>query len=157
MSVDIRIRKGANIHLKGESEKILSDAANSETFALKPDNFFGIIPRLIVKEGDKIAKGAPVFHSKKDPRILFTSPVSGTVKEVIRGAKRKILKIVIEEQEGDVVTHKITSKPLTRKNIYETLLKSGGWPFIKQRPYGVIANPDMIPKAIYISTYASAL
>ena len=125
MAVDIRIRKGANIHLKGESEKILSDAANSETFALKPDNFFGIIPRLMVKEGDKIAKGAPVFHSKKDPQILFTSPVSGTVKEVIRGARRKILKIVIEEQEGEIITHKITSKSLT-------------------------------PKAIYISTYASA-
>jgi len=156
MSADIRIRKGANIHLKGESEKILSDAANSETFALKPDNFFGIIPRLIVKEGDKIAKGAPVFHSKKDPQILFTSPVSGTVKEVIRGARRKILKIVIEEQEGEIITHKITSKSLTPKNISEILLKSGAWPFIKQRPYGIIANPYMTPKAIYISTYASA-
>ena len=81
MSADIRIRKGANIHLKGESEKILSDAANSETFALKPDNFFGIIPRLIVKEGDKIAKGAPVFHSKKDPRVSFViSPATFVVK-----------------------------------------------------------------------------
>ena len=64
MSVNIRIRKGANIKLKGESEKILSDAANSGNIALKPDNFFGIIPRLIVKEGDKIAKEPLFFHSK---------------------------------------------------------------------------------------------
>ena len=157
MSVGIRIRRGATIQLKGESEKILSDASPSKTFALKPDNFFGIVPRLMVKEGDKIAKGAPVFHSKKDPRILFVSPVSGTVKEVIRGAKRKILKIVIEEQEGDVITHKIpASKSLNRENITEILLKSGAWPFIKERPYGITANPDVTPKAIYISTYASA-
>ena len=111
----------------------------------------------MVKEGDKIAKGAPVFHSKKDPRILFVSPVSGTVKEMIRGAKRKILKIVIEEQEGDVITHKIpASKSLNREDITEILLKSGAWPFIKERPYGITANPDVTPKAIYISTYASA-
>ncbi|MEC7172879.1 MAG: Na(+)-translocating NADH-quinone reductase subunit A [Bacteroidota bacterium] len=157
MSVDIRIRRGASIHLKGESEKILSDASPSKTFALKPDNFFGIVPRLMIKEGEKIAKGAPVFHSKKDPRILFVSPVSGTVKEVIRGAKRKILKIVIEQQEGDFIYHKIpVAKSLNRKNITEILLESGAWPFLKQRPYGIIADPDTTPKSIYISTYTSA-
>jgi len=157
MSVGIRIRGGATIQLKGESEKILSDATPSKTFALKPDNFFGIVPRLMVKEGERISEGAPVFHSKQDPRILFVSPVSGTVKEVVRGAKRKILKIIIEEQAGDVVTHKIpASKSLNRENIREILLKSGAWPFIKQRPYGITADPDVTPKTIYVSTYASA-
>ena len=91
MSADIRIRRGATIHLKGESEKILSDASPSKTFAIKPDNFFGIVPRLMIREGDSIAKGAPIFHSKKDPRILFVSPVSGIIKDVVRGAKRRIL------------------------------------------------------------------
>ncbi len=157
MSADIRIRRGAKIQLKGESEKILSEASPSKTFALKPYNFFGIVPRLMVKEGDKIAKGAPVFHSKKDPRILFVSPVSGIVKDVIRGSKRKILKIVIEQQEGDVITHKIPrSSSFDRQSISEVLLKSGAWPFIKQRPYGITADPDLTPKAIYVSTYASA-
>ena len=65
MSADISIQRGATIHLKGRAEKILSEASPSKTFALKPDNFFGIVPRLMVKEGDKIAKGAPVFHAKK--------------------------------------------------------------------------------------------
>ena len=157
MSADIRIRRGAKIQLKGESEKILSEASPSKTFALKPYNFFGIVPRLMVKEGDKIAKGADVFRSKKNPRILFVSPVSGIVKEIIRGAKRKILKIVIEQQEGDVITHKIPpSNSFDRESITEVLLKSGAWPFIKQRPYGITADPDLTPKAIYVSTYASA-
>ena len=120
MSADIRIRKGATIHLKGESEKILSDASPSKTFALKPDNFFGIVPRLMIREGDSISKGEPIFHAKKDPRILFVSPVSGIIKDVVRGAKRKILKIVIEQQEGDVISHKIpASKSLDCKNITE--------------------------------------
>ena len=157
MSADIRIRRGATIHLKGESEKILSDASPSKTFALKPDNFFGIVPRLMIREGDSISKGEPIFHAKKDPRILFVSPVSGIIKDVVRGAKRKILKIVIEQQEGNVISHKIpASKSLDRQNITEILLKSGAWPFLKQRPYGIIANPDITPKSIYISTYASA-
>jgi len=157
MSVGIRIRRGATIQLKGESEKILSDASPSKTFALKPDNFFGIIPRLMVKEGEKIAQGAPVFHSKKDPRIIFVSPVAGTIKEVVRGAKRKILKIVVEQQEGEIISHKILAdKSLNRESVIEILLKSGAWPFIKQRPYGITADPDATPKAIYVSTYASA-
>ena len=157
MSVGIRIRRGATIQLKGESEKILSDASHSRIFALKPDNFLGIVPRLMVKEGEKIAQGAPVFHSKKDPRILFVSPVAGMVKEVVRGAKRKILKIVVEQQEGDIISHKIPAdKSLNRESVTEILLKSGAWPFIKQRPYGIPADPDATPKAIYVSTYTSA-
>ncbi len=153
----VRIQRGATINLKGEAEKILSEAIPSKTFAIKPDNFFGLIPRLVVKEGEKIAKGAPIFHSKKDPRILFVSPVSGLIKEVKRGAKRKILKIVIEEQEGEVVSHKIPAfKFLDRKKVTELLLNSGSWSFIKQRPYGVMADPNFIPKSIYISTFSTA-
>jgi Na+-transporting NADH:ubiquinone oxidoreductase subunit A len=157
MSAGIRIRRGATIKLKGESEKILSDASTSKTFALKPDNFFGIVPKLTVKEREIIAQGTPVFHSKKDPRVSFVSPVSGTVKEIIRGAKRKILKIVIEQHEGDIIFHEIpVIKSLNNERIKEILLKSGAWPFIKQRPYGIIANPDATPKAIYVSTYSTA-
>jgi len=157
MSVGIRISRGASINLLGESEKILSEASHSKTFALKPDNFFGIVPRLTVKVGESVLKGAPVFYSKKDPRILFVSPVSGLVKEIVRGAKRKILKIIIEENSGDALDHKIySSNSLDREKVKEILLNSGAWPFIKQRPYGIIAQPDVIPKAVYISTYASA-
>ena len=157
MSAGIRIRRGATIQLKGESEKILSDASISKTFALKPDNFFGIVPRLAVKEREIIAQGAPVFHSKKDPRVSFVSPVSGSVKEIVRGAKRKILKIVIEQHKGDIILHEIpVIKSLNNERVKEILLKSGAWPFIIQRPYGIVANPDANPKAIYVSTYTTA-
>jgi len=157
MSAGIRIRRGATINLVGEAEKILSEANPSKTFALKPDNFFGLVPRLMVKEGEKVAQGAPVFHSKTDSRIVFVSPVSGEVKAVVRGAKRKILEIVIEAKNGDAVVHEVpAAKALDRETVRDILLKSGAWPFIRQRPYGVLANADIVPKAIYVSTFTSA-
>ncbi|MBH45308.1 MAG: NADH:ubiquinone reductase (Na(+)-transporting) subunit A [Flavobacteriaceae bacterium] len=157
MSTGIRIHKGASINLKGKAEKILSDAAPSKTYALKPDNFFSIVPRMMVKEGEYVAKGAPVFLSKNDPRIIFVSPVSGVVKEIVRGAKRKILKIVIDQKNNEAIAHKIPlTKSLDRKKVTEILLNSGAWSFIRQRPYGVLADPDITPKSIYVSSYTSA-
>ena len=156
MSKGIRTRKGAKINLKGEAEKILHYADPSRTYALKPDNFFGIVPRLAAKEGDKIASGAPVFYAKHNPKIIFVSPVSGTIREIRRGNKRKILEIIIDAQNGDTVAHK--TKPintLKREEVLETLLKSGAWAFFKQRPYGIVADPEADFKSVYISAYAS--
>ena len=156
MSTGIRTKRGAKINLKGGAEKILYNAVPSETYALKPDNFFGIVPRLMVKEGENIAAGAPVFHAKHNPEILFVSPVSGTIKEIRRGAKRKILEIVVNAQNGDTVTHDIRPiNTLKREDVLETLLKSGAWAFFKQRPYGVVADPEADFKSVYISAYAS--
>ena len=157
MSNGISIKRGANINLRGEAEKFLTEAKPSKTFALKPDNFFGIVPRLLVKEGDLVAKGAPIFHAKHDSRILFVSPVSGIVKEILRGSKRKILHVIIENKNDSVIKHdiKILSK-LDRSTIVEILLNSGAWPFIKQRPYGILADPDIIPKSIYVSSCCTA-
>ena len=157
MSNGISIKRGANINLRGEAEKFLTEAKPSKTFALKPDNFFATVPRLLVKEGDLVAKGAPIFHAKHDPRILFVSPVSGIVKEILRGSKRKILHVIIENKNGSVIKHdiKMLSK-LDRSTIVEILLNSGAWPFIKQRPYGILADPDIIPKSIYVSSCCTA-
>ena len=149
MSSGITIKRGANINLRGEAEKLITEAQTSKYSALKPDNFFNLVPRLLIKEGDSVAKGSPIFHAKQDPRILFVSPISGVVKEIRRGAKRKILEIVIENIKDSVVKHDV--KPLAKMNrvsVIETLLKSGAWPFIIQRPYGIIAEPDIKPKSI---------
>ena len=157
MSSGITIKRGANINLRGEAEKLITEAQTSKYSALKPDNFFNLVPRLLIKEGDSVAKGSPIFHAKQDPRILFVSPISGVVKEIRRGAKRKILEIVIENIKDSVVKHDV--KPLAKMNrvsVIETLLKSGAWPFIIQRPYGIIAEPDIKPKSIYVSTCSTA-
>ena len=158
MSKDIRIRKGFNLNLEGEANKILVDTELSKTFALKPDDFFFSTPKLLVKEGEKVQKGSPLFFSKQNPRIHFVSPVGGEVTAIVRGAKRKILEIVITQDETKgSVKHEIPSlESLDQEQLKEVLLKAGAWPFITQRPYGTIAQPEDTPKAIFVSTYTTA-
>lgn len=157
MSNDIRIRKGAQLKLRGQAEKILNVAQPSATYALQPDDFFTTTPKLAVREGDQVAQGTPIFFDKKDPRIQFVSPVSGTVQAVVRGAKRKIFKVVIIAEGERQEKHDASPENRnSRDQIVSLMLAAGCWPFIKQRPYDVVANPDDTPNAILISTYATA-
>ncbi len=157
MSVDIKIRKGFNLNLNGEANKILSESELSNTYALKPTDFFFLKPKLLVREGDKVKKGTPLFFSKDNPRIHFVSPVSGEILAISRGEKRKVLEVVISsDNNNDSVKFKTTNfKNFSADEIKEILLKSGTWPFILQRPYGIIAHPEDKPKAIYISAYST--
>ena len=159
MSVDIKIRKGFNLNLNGEANKILSESERSKTYALKPTDFFCFKPKLLVKEGDKVKKGTPLFFSKDNPRIHLVSPVAGEILAISRGEKRKILEVVISSQKNrnDSVKFKTTNfKNFSADQIKEILLKSGSWPFILQRPYGIVAQPEDKPKAIYVSTYSTS-
>ena len=160
MSVDIKIRKGFNINLNGEANKILSESERSRTYALRPNDFFNLNPKLLVKEGDKVKKGTPLFFSKNNPRIHFVSPVAGEVLAISRGEKRKILEVVVSTQNNindSAIKFKTTNfEKFSEEEIKDVLLKSGTWPFILQRPYGVIAQPEDKPKAVYISTYSTS-
>ena len=158
MSKDIRIRKGFNLNLDGEANKILVDIHPCKTFALKPADFFSSTPKLLVKEGAKVEKGTPLFFAKENPRVHFVSPVSGEVTAIIRGAKRKILEVVItQDDSAAAVKHEIPElNTLDQNQTKEILLKAGAWPFITQRPYGTIARPEDTPKAIFVSTYTTA-
>ena len=158
MSKDIRIRRGFKLNLAGEANKILVDSSPSKTFALKPDDFFSTTPKLLVKEGAKVKQGSPLFFSKQNPRIHFVSPVAGEVTAIVRGAKRKILEVVVtEDSTKEVVKHDIPAlNDLDRNQVIELLLKSGAWPFITQRPYGTIAQPEDTPKAIFVSAFTTA-
>lgn len=156
MSKGIRIRRGANLNLSGEANKILNKNITANSFAIKPTDFFSLKPKLNVKEGENVAVGSPLFHSKDDPRIKVVSPVSGTVTSIVRGEKRKILKVVITPSGDAVVKHKIgTPSKMSAADLKQLLLDSGCWPFIEQRPYGIVANPDDQPKAIFISAFST--
>jgi len=158
MSKDIRIRKGLDIKLVGEAEKVTVDATKSNVYAIKPDDFHGIVPKVIAKQGTEVRAGEPLFHSKTNEKMFFPSPVSGEIVEITRGAKRKILAFKIladkEQQYADFGVKDV--KAMSGEEIKEHLLSSGCWPFIKQRPYDVIANPEIAPKAIFVSAYGTA-
>ena len=158
MSTDIKIRKGLTLRLKGAPSNTLKIAPPSTQFALKPTDFHGVFPKLVCKEGDEVQAGQPLFYSKYQDSIQFVSPVSGTVKEIRRGAKRKVLEIMISaDKKQQSVLHKLPSLgKITPEQIKEQLLASGNWPFIKQRPYDIVANPNATPKAIFVSALATA-
>ena len=158
MSKDIRIKKGLNIRLVGEAEQKTTEISTNGVYALKPEDFHGITPKLIAKEGTEVKAGEALFYSKSDERILFPSPVSGKVSEIVRGAKRKILtmKILADGKQDYKDFGKQDVDKLSGEEVKSHLLASGCWPFIKQRPYDVIANPNQAPKGIFSSAYASA-
>ena len=158
MSTDIRIKNGLNIKLKGRAEKNLSSVSRSKIFAIYPTDFHGILPKMVVKVGDKVKVGETVFFAKHNNRIKFSSPVSGEIKEIVRGAKRKILSVKIAADKSDVYKDFSIKSPdnLSNEQVKELLLESGCWAYIKQRPYDVIANPDESAKSIFISAYATS-
>lgn len=158
MSKVIKLKRGLDIQLVGEAEKTVSQLPAGSTYALAPDSFPGITPKLLVAQGARVKAGTPLFFDKARPQIMFTSPVSGTVAEIRRGEKRRILAVVIDadadvEYENFQVPAPAKS---AREKIVEVLLQSGLWPCIIQRPYGMIANPEEKPKAIFISGFDSA-
>lgn len=158
MSKDIRIKKGLDIKLVGKADQNTTELQISSVYAIKPENFHGVIPKLLAKEKSEVKAGEALFYSKADEKILFPSPVSGEIVEVVRGAKRRILeiKILADKTQKHVDFGKKDATKLSADEIKEHLLASGCWPFIKRRPYDIIAKPDDTPKAIFVSAYASA-
>ena len=158
MSNDIRIKKGLDIKLVGEASLTKGNAIKSNFFSIKPEDFHSLTPKLVVKAGVKVKAGEPIFYNKSNESIQFVSPVSGEVTEIIRGEKRRILEVKIQADKTQTyLDHgKIEVKSAKAEAIKAKLLASGCWPFIMQRPYDVIANPEQTPKGIFVSAYASA-
>ena len=142
----------------GEADRITTTTSLGSVYAIKPDDFHKITPKLLVKVGAEVKAGDSLFYNKAIEQVLFPSPVSGEVVEIVRGAKRKVLeiKILADKQQQFQDFGKKDATTLSGDEIKAHLLASGCWPFIKQRPYDVVANPDKQPKAIFISAYASA-
>ncbi len=158
MSKIIKLCKGLDIRLQGEAAKTIVDAPKASEYAVSPLDFEGVTPKMLVKVGDTVEAGSPLFFDKKRPEIIFTSPVSGTVAAVNRGEKRKILSVVVTADK-ETAYKQFPSLDLTkasREQIIELLLESGLWTMFVQRPYGVVASPSDKPKAIFVSAFDSA-
>ena len=158
MSQTIVLKKGLNIPIEGEAELRVSKAIAPGIVAVCPTDFKGLLPRLLVKEGDPVLCGSPVIADKKNADILLTSPVSGTVKELVRGDKRKLLAVLIEaDSENKCVDFGAKDvASMDADAVREAILQSGLWPWLVQRPYGIIADPAVKPKAIFVSAFNTA-
>ena len=157
MSKQIKLRKGLDIRMKGEAGNILIPEERPGRYGVKPADYPGLVPKMSVRPGDKVRAGSPLCYDKGRPAIVFTSPVSGVVLEVVRGEKRRILEVVVEA-EGDSYEDfgKANPEQLERDAVKEKILASGMWPALRQRPYNIVANPEDMPKAVFISGFDSA-
>lgn len=158
MSQVIKLKKGLDILLKGEAKRELTQLPLVHAYALKPEDFPGVTPKLLVRVDDEVKVGTPLFFDKYRPQILFTSPVSGKVSDIVRGEKRKILEVVITPEAEQVYETFVVPavEAADREQIKSLLLNAGLWPMIIQRPYGIIANPQDTPKSIFVSGFDSA-
>lgn len=159
MSVNIKLKKGFDINLKGKPEKKLEKSIVPETYSVKPTDFVSFLkPKVLVGEGDKVKAGTPLYFDKSLPKVKFCAPVSGEVVAVRRGAKRKLLEFKIkadsnvEYEENKSYTASDLNN-LKAEEIKEQMTSGGVWPHIIQRPFAVVANPDDTPKSIHISTF----
>jgi Na+-transporting NADH:ubiquinone oxidoreductase subunit A len=153
----IKLRKGLDIKLKGTAEKELVAVKAAQAYALVPDDFVGVTPKVIVAEGQHVKAGEALFVDKKRPEVKFVSPVSGTVAAVNRGARRKVMSIVVtpdaKQEYAEFGVKSVHS--LNGEQVKQALLDSGMFAFLRQRPYDVVANPNSRPKAIFVSAFDS--
>lgn len=158
MSKVIKLKKGLDILLKGEADKVVVQSLAPQTYGVVPADFIGLTPKLLVKVDDKVKAGTPIMFDKYRPNLLFGSPVSGTIKEIVRGEKRKILEILITpDPNQSYEKFEIPSiDSIDCNSIKELMLRSGLWPMVIQRPYGIIASENDTPRAIYVSLFDSA-
>ena len=154
----IKTKRGLDIQIGGKAENTISGLKISEVVAVIPDHYHGITPKVVVKEGDVVKAGTPLFYNKAVESMKFVSPVSGKVLAVNRGERRKVLSITIQRDEKTAYQEfspKAVSQ-LSGEEIKSLLLASGLWMYVKQRPYDVIANPAVAPKAVFVSAFDSA-
>ena len=149
----IKLRKGLDINLQGKAEEKRIELKSNGQYALVPDDFEGVVPKVVVKEGDKVKAGDALFVNKQYPEVKFASPVSGTVREVVRGERRKVLCVRVEAdaQQEQVDFGKKDVTKMDGKAVVDALLEAGIFGYINQLPYAVSTNPSQLPKAVFVS------
>ena len=150
------LKKGYTIKLAGAAENVMVEAEKPKYFASQPFDFLGLKPRLEVEEGSEVKIGSPLYYNKEQPEVKFVSPASGKVVQINRGERRKIAEVVIESDGKDDAidfgSHTVDELDnLAVDTIKEKLLNAGVWPMIRQRPFSKIANPEIVPRDIFIT------
>jgi Na+-transporting NADH:ubiquinone oxidoreductase subunit A len=149
----IKLNKGLDINLKGRAEEKKIQLKSNGQYALVPDDFEGVTPKVVVREGDKVKAGDALFVNKQYPEVKFASPVSGTVSAVVRGERRKVLcvKVDADAQQSFVDFGKKDVTKLDGRAVIDALLEAGLFGYIEQLPYAISTNPSVMPKAIFVS------
>lgn len=158
MSEHIRIKKGLDIPLTGEAQLYVAKRLTTGTISLRTADFRGLQASPMVDEGDAVVTGQPVFCDASRNDVLFCSPACGRVTSVINDADGRLAEVRIEGSgSSECVRFNVPKlSSMQRLDIVGMMLKGGLWPCIRQRPFGIVANPDRMPNSIFISAFSSA-
>lgn len=157
MSIGIKVKKGLDLHLEGAvADSSSITARNVSLVAVVPDDFAGLVPKMEVHEGDAVLAGQPLFHSKANEALKVVSPAQGKVKAIVRGERRKILRVEVEVEGEKAVAHNVEGVLSDAAKAKALLLESGLWAMTLQRPYAIVCNPDAEIRDIFVAGFNSA-
>lgn len=150
-------KKGLNVPVLGQPESGIGDAPSVGTVAILGADYIGLKPRLAVKEGDIVGAGSPILAHKDTPDVQVTSPVSGRVKAVNRGARRVLISVEIEvdDSAAPAVDFSTVGDINTEEGLVERLCASGLWTSFRTRPYSKVPEPETRPAAIFVTAIDS--
>ncbi len=151
----ITIKKGLDLPIAGTPSQVINDGKTIKKVALLGEEYVGMRPTMHVRVGDEVKKAQVLFEDKKNPGVKFTSPVSGKVVEVNRGAKRVLQSVVIEVAGDDQVTFdKFEANQLAsldREAARTQLVDSGLWTSLRTRPFSKVPAVDSTTQAIFVT------
>lgn len=147
------LRKGLNIPITGVPNAVLHDSSSIRSVGLLGDDYIGLKPRIAVAEGDVVAAGAEVMFDKDNPDAKIVSPVSGVVTAINRGARRKLVSVVIEPREDGPAPVDFAGVGAvdSREGVTEKLAAAGLWTSFRTRPYSHVPQVGTVPAAIYVT------
>ncbi|MEZ4960607.1 MAG: Na(+)-translocating NADH-quinone reductase subunit A [Saprospiraceae bacterium] len=154
------LKKGFEIKLEGAAQPHIDSTVKASTFCVQPNNFRGLspIPKMLVEVGDTVKAGDHLFFDKKNEDVKYVAPVSGEIIAINRGDRRAIVEVVIladkDQQYKSLPVFDLEQS--SREALVAYLMENGGWTFLRQRPYDIIANHLEVPDNIFISTFDSA-
>jgi len=152
----VRLRRGLDIPLAGAPQQVIEPGRAVTSVALVGDDYVGLRPKLLVQQGDRVRLGEPLFADRRDPRIVFTAPGSGTIAAINLGDRRSLRSVVLSlARENEAVSFPAHAPAalagLPRDTVVETLLRSGSWTALRSRPFGRVPLPDAVPRAIFVT------
>ena len=153
--VELIVKNGYHLNIAGRPASKVWGATPPNRVALLPDRIPYIKPKLLVKEGDSVKLGAPVFSDKRDGRIWFPSPGGGRVEKIVFGPRRVIQAIVIALEKNEAVLSypdytADTVRGMDRSDLVAAILERGGWHVLKSLPFRDIPSPEEIPPVIRV-------
>ncbi len=147
-----KIKKGLDIPINGKPDERIDVASSVKQVAILGGDYVGLKPTMMVKEGDSVKEGTPLFEDKKNPGVVITSPAAGTVSAINRGAKRALISVVIDV-DGDAAESFVTDElaSISEQQVRDLLVKSGVWCSFRARPYGKVPAIDSTPNSIFVN------